>query len=129
MWFNTLAMEAAGVDRSFKDNPPEAFFDRTKDGDLKGVANEGAVNPFIYVLPPIDTEVRKIAIMKLVDEALEKGVTMYGDAYVFEHDLKPYEELHKEGRIRHHNSRLRWKSRINVAMNASQATAKPCLNS
>ena len=102
MWFNTLAMEAAGVDRNFVDKPPEAFFDRTEDGDLKGVANEGAVNPFIDVLPPIDTEVRKIAIMKLVDEALKKGITMFGDAYVFEHDLEPYEQLNKEARIKQH---------------------------
>ena len=102
MWFNTLAMEAAGVDRNFVDNPPEAFFDRTEDGDLKGVANEGAVNPFIDVLPPIDTETRKIAIKKLADEALQKGITMYGDAYVFEHDLEPYEQLSKEGEIKQH---------------------------
>ena len=102
MWFNTLAMEAAGIDRSFVDSPPEAFFDRTEDGDIKGVANEGAVNPFIAVLPPIDTEIRKIAIMKLLDEALEKGITMYGDAYVFEHDLKPYEQLKGEGKIKQH---------------------------
>jgi predicted amidohydrolase YtcJ len=102
IWFNTLAMEAAGVDRSFVDNPPEAFFDRTEDGDLKGVANEGAVNPFLEVLPPIDTEVRKIAIMKLIDEALAKGITMVGDAYVFEHDLEPYEQLNNEDRIKQH---------------------------
>ena len=102
MWFNTLAMEAAGIDRSFVDNPPEAFFDRTEDGDIKGVANEGAVNPFIDVLPPIDTEIRKIAIKKLTDEALQKGITMYGDAYVFEHDLEPYEQLSSEGEIKQH---------------------------
>lgn len=102
IWFNTLAMEAAGVDRNFVDNPPEAFFDRTEDGDLKGVANEGAVNPFLAVLPPIDTEIRKIAIMKLIDEALTKGITMIGDAYVFEHDLEPYEQLNNEGRIKQH---------------------------
>ena len=102
MWFNTLAMKAAGIDKSFVDNPPEAFFDRTEDGDIKGVANEGAVNPFIDVLPPIDTEIRKIAIKKLADEALEKGITMYGDAYVFESDLVPYEQLHGEGDIKQH---------------------------
>ena len=102
MWFNTLAMKAAGIDKSFVDNPPEAFFDRTEDGDIKGVANEGAVNPFINVLPPIDTEIRKIAIKKLADEALAKGITMYGDAYVFETDLEPYEQLHGEGGIKQH---------------------------
>ncbi len=102
IWFNTLAMEAAGVDKNFVDNPPEAFFDRTEDGDLKGVANEGAVNPFIAVLPPTDTELRKIAISRLLDEATSKGITMFGDAYVFEHDLDPYEQLHQEGRINQH---------------------------
>ena len=78
--------------------------DRTEDGDIKGVANEGAVNPFINVLPPIDTEIRKIAIKKLTDEALEKGITMYGDAYVFEHDLVPYEQLLKAGDVKQHAS-------------------------
>lgn len=102
IWFNTLAMEAAGVDKSFVDNPPEAFFDRTEDGDLKGVANEGAANPFIDVLPAMDAETRKIAIMRLLDEATSKGITMFGDAYVFEHDLKPYEQLKQEGRLNQH---------------------------
>lgn len=102
MWFNTLAMKAAGVDRSFADNPPEAFFDRTEDGDLAGVANEGAVNPFIKVLPPVDTELKKIAISKLLDDALEKGITMFGDGYVFEGDLEAYQELHKESKIKQH---------------------------
>ena len=102
IWFNTKAMEAAGVDRSFVDNPPEAFFDRTDDGDLAGVANEGAVNPFLEVLPPVDTELKKIAFMKLLDEALEKGITMFGDGYVFEGDLEAYEQLHKEGKIKQH---------------------------
>ena len=88
IWFNTLAMKAAGVDRNFVDNPPEAFFDRTEDGDLAGVANEGAVNPFIEAMPPVDTELKKIAFSKLLDDALEKGITMFGDAYVFEGDLE-----------------------------------------
>jgi predicted amidohydrolase YtcJ len=102
IWFNTLAMEAAGVDKSFVDNPPEAFFDRTEDGDLSGVANEGAVNPFIAVLPPTDTELRKIAISRLLEDALSKGVTMFGDAYVFETDLEAYGQLNKEGEIKQH---------------------------
>lgn len=102
IWFNTKAMEAAGVDRTFVDNPPEAFFDRTDDGDLAGVANEGAVNPFIAVLEPVDTKVKKIAFTRLLDEALSKGITMFGDAYVFEGDLEAYEQLQKEGKIKQH---------------------------
>jgi predicted amidohydrolase YtcJ len=102
IWFNTKAMEAAGVDRSFVDMPPEAFFDRTEDGDLSGVANEGAVNPFIDALEAVDTEVKKIAFAKLMDEALSKGITMFGDAYVFEDSLDAYEQLFKEGRIKQH---------------------------
>lgn len=102
IWFNTKAMEAAGVDQSFVDNPPEAFFDRTEDGNLSGVANEGAVNPFIEVLEAVDTEVKKIAFAKLLEEALSKGITMFGDAYVFEDALDAYEQLHQEGRIKQH---------------------------
>ena len=101
LWFNTLAMEAAGVTKDFKDTPEE-FFSRTADGDLAGVAYEGAMNPFIEVLPPFDTELKKIAFSKLMDEALSKGITMFGDAYVFEGDLQPYQELHQEGKIHQH---------------------------
>lgn len=100
-WFNTLAMEAAGVTKDFQDTPEE-FFSRTEDGDLAGVAFEGAMNPFLDVLPPFDTELKKIAFTKLMDEALAKGITMFGDAYVFEGDLQAYQELQQEGRIHQH---------------------------
>ncbi len=100
-WFNTLAMKAAGVTKDFKDTPEE-FFSRTKDGDLAGVAYEGAMNPFLAALPPFDTALKKIAFKKLMDEALSKGITMFGDAYVFEPDLSAYAELYREGKINQH---------------------------
>jgi predicted amidohydrolase YtcJ len=100
-WFNTRAMEAAGVDRDFVDTPEE-FFSRTEDGDLKGVALEGAMNPFLDALPSFDTRIKKIAFTKLMDEALAKGITAFGDAYVFEEDLQAYQELKAEGKIRQH---------------------------
>ena len=100
-WFNTKAMEAAGVTRGFEDTPEE-FFSRTEEGDLAGVAYEGAMNPFLEALPPFDTELRKIAFSKLMDEALSKGVTMFGDGYVFEGDLQAYQELKQEGKIDQH---------------------------
>lgn len=99
-WFNTKAMEVVGVDKSFKDTP-EAFFSRTADGDLAGVALEGAMNPFLdMVLPTLDKEVQKAGYTRMLDEALSMGVTMFGDAYVFEGDLEAYEELNKEGKIK-----------------------------
>ncbi len=100
-WFNTRAMEAAGVNRDFVDTPEE-FFSRTEDGDLKGVALEGAMNPFLDAMPAFDTAVKKIAFAKLMDEALSKGITAFGDAYVFEEDLQAYQELKTEGKIRQH---------------------------
>jgi len=100
-WFNTLAMKAAGVSKDFEDTPEE-FFSRTEDGDLAGVAYEGAMNPFLSALPPFDTKLRKIAFLKLMDEALSKGITAFGDAYVFEEDLQAYQELHQESRIQQH---------------------------
>jgi predicted amidohydrolase YtcJ len=100
-WFNTAAMEAAGVSKDFKDTP-ETFFGRTADGDINGMAYEGALNPFYAVMPEFDTELRKIAYMKLLDEATAKGITAVGDAYVFEPDLQAYQELHLEGKIQQH---------------------------
>jgi hypothetical protein len=88
-WFNTAAMEAAGISRDFEDTA-ETFFGRTQDGDINGMAYEGALNPFYAVMPPFDTELRKIAYMKLLDEAKSKGITAVGDAYVFEPDLQAY---------------------------------------
>ena len=101
-WFNTKAMEAAGLSKDFVDTPDE-FFSRTADGDLAGVAFEGAMNPFLdIVLPQMDTELKKIAFKKLMDEALSKGITAFGDGYVFEGDLQAYQELNQEGQIRQH---------------------------
>lgn len=100
-WFNTKAMEAAGVTKDFQDTPEE-FFSRTEDGELAGVAYEGAMNPFLDVLPPFDTSIKKIGFTRLMDEALSKGITAFGDGYVFEQDLRAYHELYFEGKIRQH---------------------------
>jgi len=100
-WFNTLAMEAAGLTKEFVDTP-EIFYSRTDDGDISGLAFEGGLNVFYDAMPPFDTDLRKIAYMKLLDEATSKGVTAVGDAYVFEPDLQPYQELKQEGRLQQH---------------------------
>jgi predicted amidohydrolase YtcJ len=100
-WFNTLAMKAAGVSKETEDTP-ESFYSRTEDGDLSGLAFEGGLNPFLAAMPPFDTELRKIAFMKLLDEASSKGITAAGDAYVFEQDLEAYQELKQEGKLNQH---------------------------
>ena len=100
-WFNTKAMEAAGISKETKDTP-EVFYSRTKDGDPAGMAYEGGLNAFYAVMPPFDTELRKTAYMKLLDEATSKGITAAGDAYVFEIDLQPYQELKQEGKLNQH---------------------------
>ena len=102
-WFNTKAMEAAGLSRDFEDTS-EGYYSRTEDGDLAGMAYEGAVNPLLDALPPFDVELKKIAFTKLMDEALSKGVTAFGDAYVgvFEGDLQAWQELYLEGKIHQH---------------------------
>jgi predicted amidohydrolase YtcJ len=100
-WFNTLAMKAAGVSRDTEDTP-ESFFGRMEDGDISGLAFEGGLNPFLAAMPPFDTELRKIAFMKLLDEATSKGITAVGDAYVFEHDLQAYQELKQAGKLNQH---------------------------
>jgi predicted amidohydrolase YtcJ len=100
-WFNSLAMEAAGVSKDTEDTP-ESFYSRTKDGDIAGLVYEGGLNSFLEAMPPFDTELRKIAFMKLLDEATSKGITAVGDAYVFEHDLQAYQELKQEGALNQH---------------------------
>ncbi|MDA9982464.1 amidohydrolase [Gammaproteobacteria bacterium] len=100
-WFNTLAMEAAGVSKDTEDTA-ESFFSRTEDGDIKGVAFEGGLNPFLEAMPPFDTELRKIAFMKIFDEGTTKGITAFGDAYTFEPDLQAFQELKQEGKLNQH---------------------------
>ena len=100
-WFNTKAMEAAGLTRDFVDTP-EIFYSRTDDGDIKGVAYEGGLNPFLEAMPPFDTELRKIAFMKIFDEGTAKGITAFGDAYTFEPDLQAFQELKQEGKLNQH---------------------------
>lgn len=102
-WFNTRAMEVAGITPDFVDSP-EGYFSRTADGDIAGRAYEGAVNPLLDALPPFDVELKKVAFSKLMDEALSKGVTAFGEAYVgmFDGDLQAWQELYREGKIRQH---------------------------
>jgi len=100
-WFNTRAMEAAGLTKEFVDTP-EVFYSRTESGDISGLAFEGGLNVFYAAMPTFDTELRKIAYMKLLDEAKSKGITAVGDAYVFEPDLQAYQELKQEGRLQQH---------------------------
>jgi len=100
-WFNTLAMEAAGISKKTEDTP-ESFYSRTEDGDLSGLAFEGGLNPFLAAMPPFDTALRKVAFMKLLDEATTMGITIAGDAYVFEPDLQAYQELKQEGKLKQH---------------------------
>jgi len=102
-WFNTKAMEVAGITRDYVDTD-EGFFNRTEDGDIAGVANEGAVNLLLDALPPFDVELKKIAFLKLMDEALSKGVTAFGEAYVgmFDGDLETWQALKQEGKIKQH---------------------------
>ncbi|MGB5293560.1 MAG: amidohydrolase [Thermoanaerobaculia bacterium] len=102
-WFNTKAMEVAGLSKDFEDSS-EGYYSRTEDGDLAGMAYEGAVNPLLDALPPFDVELKKLAFTKLMEEALSKGVTAFGEAYVgvFDGDLQAWEELHQEDKIRQH---------------------------
>jgi predicted amidohydrolase YtcJ len=100
-WFNTKAMELAGLTDDVVDTP-EIFFSRTEDGGLKGVAYEGGLNPFLEAMPPFDTELRKIAFMKIFDEGTEKGITIFADAYTFEPDLQAFQELKQEGKLNQH---------------------------
>jgi len=102
-WFNTKAMEAAGLSADYVDSS-EGFYSRTEDGGLAGTAHEGAVNPLLDALPPFDVELKKIAFSKLMDEALAKGVTAFGEAYVgmFDGDLQTWQELKQEGKIKQH---------------------------
>ena len=96
-----MKQEVTGISKETKDTP-EVFYSRTKDGDLAGMAYEGGLNAFYDVLPPFDTELRKVAYMNLLDQATAKGITAAGDAYVFEVDLQPYQELKQEGKLNQH---------------------------
>lgn len=128
-WFNTKAMEAAGITRDFVDSP-EGYFSRTEDGDIAGRAYEGAVNPLLDALPPFDIELKKIAFSKLMDEALAKGVTAFGEAYVgmFDGDLQAWQELKQEGKI-HQHVNLYLKGNLGTAELTPVATLEEWWNS
>jgi hypothetical protein len=100
-WFNTKAMELAGITNDFKDTE-ESFFSRTESGEIAGVAFEGAMNPFLDALPRFQTEDLKIGFTKLIDEGNAKGITGFGDAYVFERHLQAWHELKQENKIKAH---------------------------
>ena len=61
------------------------------------------MNPFLDVIgPSLDTDLKKIGFMRLLEDALSKGVTAFGDAYVFEDDLQAWEELYQAGKLKQH---------------------------
>lgn len=100
-WFNTKAMELAGLTSDTKDTK-DAFFSRTGTGELAGVAYEDAMAYFDKVVPPFDNELLMTGYTKLITEGNSKGITSIGDAYVLESNLAAWQELNKRDQITSH---------------------------
>ena len=79
-WFNTLAMEAAGVDRSFEDTAEE-FFSRTPDGDLCSRIIQLALAEGL-VLPPVKGRVvyENVWAEYLPGEPVLRGIDITAEA-------------------------------------------------
>ena len=71
--FNTRAMELAGLSHETRD-PRHGHFERTGDGDLLGIVEDGAQAPFFAAMPPVPQEVYEQAYATAVKRLSAIGV-------------------------------------------------------
>ena len=84
LWFNTAAMELAGLSASTPDPEPNQYWVRDPDGTPTGHAVEGAaVVPLLAATGTFTTEVFRQAQAVTLDRAPSYGITGYFEAGVF----------------------------------------------
>lgn len=98
IWINSLALQAAGIDRNTP-NPPGGQIDRDPGtGDPNGLLREARKLIEAHI-PPSTLEERKEAALRAQEEALRSGLTGVHTCERLEH-WEAFEALDKEGRLK-----------------------------
>ena len=93
---NTLAMEAAGIDRYTVD-PNGGKIDRNENGEPTGLLLGNAGSLVLDVVPPFTLEQIKWGLRKVFDKYTEWGVTTVHDPGTTAMDMRAYQSLLDEG--------------------------------
>ena len=93
---NTLAMEAAGIDRYTVD-PNGGKIDRNENGEPTGLLLCNAGSLVLDVVPPFTLEQIKWGLRKVFDKYTEWGVTTVHDPGTTAMDMRAYQSLLDEG--------------------------------
>ena len=93
---NTLAMEAAGIDRYTVD-PNGGKIDRNENGEPTGLLLGNAGSLVLDVVPPFTLEQIKWGLRKVFDKYTEWGVTTVHDPGTTAMDMRAYRSLLDEG--------------------------------
>lgn len=105
-WYNSKAFELAGVTRTTKD-PEHGRFFRDSSGELNGRVAELARAVFAPVgiramFSPAEARTRARDGMKHISQEFAKvGLTSVHDAGASSEKIRAYEDIHREGELRH----------------------------
>ncbi len=95
---NTRALEAAGLLREARPDPPGGEIVRDRDGVPTGLLKETAMHLVRAVIPAPDGEARKAAISRALRVAAGFGITSLQDNSFWD-DYLLFQELEREGRL------------------------------
>lgn len=98
-WANSKALELAGITEETED-PQGGEYLRGQDGKLTGCMNDTAADPIEKVIPPVNREKLKAAVLKAQEELLSFGVTSFGDLMTTDDFLNLMEELYQNNELK-----------------------------
>lgn len=103
-WFNTMAMEAAGVTVNTVLPPGNEFLVDPETGELNGRAIEiAAMQIFKDAMPPDTDELKRDGLNLAVRMANENGITGWFEAWTLEDSLPIWNEIAKSGELTVHS--------------------------
>jgi predicted amidohydrolase YtcJ len=95
VWFNSLALEMAGISANVA-NPPGGEFLRKSDGQLLGCATDVAADMVRDRIPPPDKAYKTKALLAAQEKLLAYGVTGIQDAYTSPELAERLKELYTD---------------------------------
>ncbi len=99
IWVNSLALEAAGINRDTL-NPPGGIIERDASGEATGLLRETATNLVESIIPRPSEAARRAALELSTGQMLSFGITTFLDASIREENIAVYGALAREGIIK-----------------------------
>jgi len=96
---NSLALEAAGIDRGTPD-PPHGKIDRDEDGEPTGVLRESAKDLVTGMLPPYTEDEYAEGLRHVFDEFLSLGLTTIHASMTGSKEFRAMQRLRRDGDLK-----------------------------